>query len=69
MELIPTRFLLRTDSKYVTGFWKYDLRVNYKYGRLVRWQMKLQPFHPYIEYIKSEKNCFADALTREWKQL
>ena len=60
VELLPSRFLLRTDSKYLTGFWKYKIKADHRQGRLIRWQMKLQPFQPYIQYIKSEQNSFAD---------
>lgn len=68
IDLLSSRFLLRTDSKYLTGFWRYNIKADYKSGRLIRWQMKLQQFHPYIVYIKSETNCFADTLTREWSK-
>ncbi|CAJ2647535.1 unnamed protein product [Trifolium pratense] len=68
VELLPSRFLLRTDSKYLTGFWRYNIKADYKSGRLIRWQMKLQQFQPYIQYIKSENNSFADTLTREWSK-
>ena len=69
MDLIPSRFLLRTDSTYASGFWRYNLKVDHKQGRLVRWQMRIQQFYPYIQLIKSENNCFADTLTREWSKL
>ena len=68
IDLLPSRFLLRTDSKYLTGFWKYKIKADHKQGRLIRWQMKLQQFEPYIQYIKSEQNSFADTLTREWSK-
>ena len=68
IELLPSRFLLRTDSKYLTGFWRYKIKADHKQGRLIRWQMKLQQFEPYIQYIKSEQNSFADTLTREWSK-
>lgn len=68
IELLPSRFLLRTDSKYLTGFWKYKIKADHRQGRLIRWQMKLQPFQPYTQYIKSEQNSFADTLTREWSK-
>ena len=66
IDLLPSRFLLRTDSKYLTGFWKYKIKADHKQGRLIRWQMKLTQFEPYIQHIKSEQNSFADTLTREW---
>ena len=68
IDLLPSRFLLRTDSKYLTGFWRYKIKADHKQGRLIRWQMKLQQFEPYIQYIKSEQNSFADTLTREWSK-
>jgi hypothetical protein len=68
IDLLPSRFLLRTDSKYLTGFWKYKIKADHKQGRLIRWQMKFQQFEPYIQYIKSEQNSFADTLTREWSK-
>ena len=67
IDLLQTRFELRTDSKYVTGFWRYKLQEDYCRGRLIRWQLQLHQFHPYIKYIKSNNNTFADTLTREWK--
>jgi hypothetical protein len=36
MDLIPSRFLLKTDSTYVSRFWRYNLKVDNKQGRLVR---------------------------------
>jgi len=60
VELLSSRFLLQIDSKYLIGFWKYKIKADHRQGRLIRWQMKLQPFHPYIQYIKSEQNSFAD---------
>ncbi|PWA36137.1 reverse transcriptase [Artemisia annua] len=68
IDLLQTRFELRTDSKYVTGFWRYKLQEDYCRGRLIRWQLQLHQFHPYIKYIKSNNNTFADTLTREWKE-
>ncbi|GJU89819.1 reverse transcriptase [Tanacetum coccineum] len=68
IELLQTRFELRTDSKYVTGFWRYKLHEDYCRGRLIRWQLQLHQFHPYIKYIKTDNNTIADTLTREWKQ-
>ncbi|PWA56012.1 reverse transcriptase [Artemisia annua] len=68
IDLLQTRFELRTDLKYVTGFWRYKLQEDYYRGRLIRWQLQLHQFHPYIKYIKSDNNTFADTLTREWKK-
>ncbi|GKB16305.1 reverse transcriptase [Tanacetum coccineum] len=52
---------LRTLKK-----WKIDLLETR--GRLIRWQLQLHQFHPYIKYIKTDNNTIADTLTREWKQ-
>ena len=68
VELLPSRFLLRTNFKYLTGFWKYKIKADHRQGRLIKWQIKLQPFQPYNQYIKSELNSFADTLTREWSK-
>ena len=67
IDLIQTRFELRTDSKYLLGFWRYKLQEDYCRGRLIRWQLQLHQFSPYLRYIKSENNHIADTLTREWK--
>lgn len=67
VDLIQTRFELRTDSKYVTGFWRYNLKESYNRGRLLRWQLKLKQFSPFVRYIRSEENSLADTLTREWR--
>lgn len=69
IELLQTRFELRTDSKYLLGFWRYKLQEDYCRGRLIRWQLQLHQFDPYLRYIKSENNHIADTLTREWKPL
>ena len=69
LDLLQTRFELRTDSKYVVGFWKYKLKEDHCRGRLIRWQLELHRYCPYIKHIKSENNSFADTLTREWKEL
>ena len=68
IELLPQRFELRTDSTYVKGFWKYKLQEDFKKGRLLQWQLCLQQYKPFLKHIKSENNCFADTLTREWKE-
>lgn len=68
IDLLATRFVLRTDSKYFAGFWRYQIKTDYRNGRLIRWQLKLQQFQPYLQLIKSEANSFSDTLTREWSQ-
>ncbi|AAP78924.1 putative multifunctional pol protein [Cestrum yellow leaf curling virus] len=67
-ELLPKEFTLRTDSSYVTGFARHNLKANYNQGRLVRWQLEFLQYPARVEYIKGEKNSLADTLTREWKQ-
>ncbi|UJT32103.1 polymerase [Soymovirus malvae] len=67
-ELLTTRFELRIDSTYTAGFWRYKLEEGRNKGRLIRWQLQLQQYDPYIKIIKSEHNSFADSLTREWSQ-
>nr|QCH00491.1 polymerase polyprotein [Soybean chlorotic mottle virus] len=68
IDLLQTRFLLRTDSKYFAGFCRYNIKTDYRNGRLIRWQLRLQAYQPYVELIKSENNPFADTLTREWSK-
>lgn len=69
IELLQTRFELRTDSRYVTGFLKYKLEEPTSRGRLIRWQLQLHQYQPYIRFIKSEDNPVADTFTREWSPL
>nr|WCL16037.1 polymerase [Chrysanthemum yellow edge associated virus 1] len=66
IDLKPTRFELHTDSKYAAGFVQNNFTGGRNEGRLVKWQLRLSQFTPYVKYIKSEQNCFADTLTREW---
>ena len=66
IDLLPKEFTLRTDSSYLTGFIRYNLKVDYNHGRLVRWQLFLLQYPIKIEYIKGDKNVIADTLTREW---
>lgn len=68
VELLPTRFELCTDSSYVTGFWRYKLESDRRNGRLIRTQLTLHQYKPYLKLIKSENNQVADTLTREWSQ-
>lgn len=68
VELLPTRFELCTDSSYVTGFWRYKLEADRRNGRLIRTQLTLHQYNPYLKLIKSENNQVADTLTREWSQ-
>jgi hypothetical protein len=37
IDLLSSRFLLRTDSKYLTGFWRYKIKADHKQGRLIRY--------------------------------
>nr|WCL16045.1 polymerase [Chrysanthemum yellow edge associated virus 2] len=66
VDLKPTRFKLHTDSKYAAGFVQNNFSGGRNEGRLLKWQLRLSQFQPYVKYIKSEHNCFADTLTREW---
>lgn len=64
IDLLPREFILRTDSKYVTGFKAYNIKGYYNQGRLIRWQAELSQFKYIPQYIKGEKNFLADTLTR-----
>lgn len=68
IDLLPKTFILKTDSKYVTGFLKYDLKADYGQGRLVRWQLALSQYDFKTFFIRSEDNYGPDTLTREWKE-
>uniref|UniRef100_A0A151UDX1 Enzymatic polyprotein n=1 Tax=Cajanus cajan TaxID=3821 RepID=A0A151UDX1_CAJCA len=36
IDLLSSRFLLRTDSKYFAGFWRNTIKTDYRNGRLIR---------------------------------
>lgn len=67
IDLRPITFYLRTDSKYLIGFQKYNIKANYNQGRLIRWQMQLSQYSYIPVYIKGELNSIADSLTREYR--
>lgn len=69
VDLLSKPFILKTDSKYVTGFLRYKIKANYNQGRLIRWQLELSQFNYRTFYIKGSENFGPDTLTREWKEL
>nr|QIZ03255.1 putative reverse transcriptase [Blueberry red ringspot virus]QIZ03263.1 putative reverse transcriptase [Blueberry red ringspot virus]QIZ03271.1 putative reverse transcriptase [Blueberry red ringspot virus]QIZ03279.1 putative reverse transcriptase [Blueberry red ringspot virus]QIZ03295.1 putative reverse transcriptase [Blueberry red ringspot virus] len=69
VDLLSKPFILKTDSKYVTGFLRYKIKANYNQGRLIRWQLELSQFNYRTFYIKGSENYGPDTLTREWKEL
>ncbi|PKI64056.1 hypothetical protein CRG98_015588 [Punica granatum] len=45
VELLPRKFILRTDSSYVTRFRHLKgFKQGYNQGRLIRWQLELEPY-------------------------
>ena len=69
IDLLPKIFTIRTDSAYLTNFCRYQFKGNYKQGRLLRWQLQFGQYSFNCSFIKSEQNCLADTLTREWSML
>ncbi|PKH99002.1 hypothetical protein CRG98_049682, partial [Punica granatum] len=68
VELLPRKFILRTDSSYVTRFRHLKgFKQGYSQGRLIRWQLELEPYTFVEQHIKGSQNFLPDTLTREWK--
>ena len=55
--------------KFALHYGKNFHKGNYKQGRLLRWQLQFGQYSFNCVFIKSDKNYFADTLTREWKTL
>ncbi|PWA86820.1 Enzymatic polyprotein [Artemisia annua] len=68
IDLLQTRFELRTDSKYVTGFWRYKLHEDYCRGRLIRWQLQLHQFHPYIKHTHPRMESITKQIKHQLQQ-
>ena len=59
------KFLLRSNLRHLSNFFKKESKNKMARGRLLRWAQFLDTFDFEIEYVEGVKNVLADFLSRE----
>ena len=63
------KFILRSDLKHISNFFKKESKNKVARGRLLRWAQFLDTFDFDTEYVEGVKNVLADFLSREGYQV